>query len=73
MTAIEAFLGKNPTSASMRVLSALPGLHRYDRGAELRFVSIAVELARAGDLVSLTFMMPSSHMPKCKSALCGKL
>jgi glycosyltransferase involved in cell wall biosynthesis len=37
----------------MRVLFALPGLHRFDRGAEVAFVSIAVELARAGDLVTL--------------------
>src|SRR5437870_3831513 len=37
----------------MRVLFALPGLHRYNRGAEIAFISIAKELARAGDLVTL--------------------
>ncbi len=31
----------------------LPGLHRYDRGAEIAFISIASELARAGDTVTL--------------------
>jgi glycosyltransferase involved in cell wall biosynthesis len=37
----------------MRVLFALPGLHRYDRGAEIALISIASELARAGDTVTL--------------------
>jgi glycosyltransferase involved in cell wall biosynthesis len=37
----------------MRVLFALPGLHRYARGAEVAFISIAAELAKAGDLVTL--------------------
>ena len=37
----------------MRVLFALPGLHRYDRGAEIAFISIAKELANAGDTVTL--------------------
>jgi glycosyltransferase involved in cell wall biosynthesis len=37
----------------MRVLFVLPGLHRYDRGAEIAFISIASELARAGDAVTL--------------------
>jgi glycosyltransferase involved in cell wall biosynthesis len=37
----------------MRVLFVLPGLHRYDRGAEIAFTSIASELARAGDTVTL--------------------
>jgi glycosyltransferase involved in cell wall biosynthesis len=37
----------------MRVLFALPGLHRYSRGAEIAFISIANELARAGDSVTL--------------------
>jgi glycosyltransferase involved in cell wall biosynthesis len=37
----------------MRVLFALPGLHRYDRGAEIAFISIANELASAGDVVTL--------------------
>src|SRR5262249_25393509 len=37
----------------MRVLFALPGLHRYDRGAEMAFISIATELAKASDTVTL--------------------
>lgn len=37
----------------MRILFALPGLHRYERGAEIAFISIAAELAKAGDVVTL--------------------
>jgi glycosyltransferase involved in cell wall biosynthesis len=37
----------------VRVLFALPGLHRYDRGAEIAFISIAQELAKTGDSVTL--------------------
>jgi glycosyltransferase involved in cell wall biosynthesis len=37
----------------MRVLFAMPGLHRYARGAEVAFISVATELAKAGDLVTL--------------------
>lgn len=37
----------------MRVLFALPGLHRYARGAETAFMSLARELAKAGDSVTL--------------------
>ncbi len=37
----------------MRVLFALPGLHRFDRGAEIAFISIASELAKTGDIVTL--------------------
>jgi glycosyltransferase involved in cell wall biosynthesis len=37
----------------MRVLFALPGLHRYDRGAEIAFISIARQLATTGDDVTL--------------------
>jgi glycosyltransferase involved in cell wall biosynthesis len=37
----------------MRILFALPGLHRYDRGAEIAFTSIANELAKSGDIVTL--------------------
>jgi glycosyltransferase involved in cell wall biosynthesis len=37
----------------MRVLFALPGLHRYDRGAEIAFISVANELAKAGMAVTL--------------------
>ena len=37
----------------MRVLFALPGLHKYDRGAEIAFVSVAKELAKVGIAVTL--------------------
>jgi glycosyltransferase involved in cell wall biosynthesis len=37
----------------MRVLFSLPGLHRYNRGAEIAFISIASELAKTGDAVTL--------------------
>lgn len=37
----------------MRILFALPGLHRFHRGAEIAFISIAGELAKAGDTVTL--------------------
>ncbi len=37
----------------MRVLFSLPGLHRYNRGAEIAFISIASELAHAGEDVTL--------------------
>jgi glycosyltransferase involved in cell wall biosynthesis len=37
----------------MRVLFVLPGLHRYNRGAEIAFISIANELAKVGDKVTL--------------------
>ena len=37
----------------MRILFALPGLHRVDRGAEIAFISVASELARNGDQVTL--------------------
>ena len=37
----------------MRVLFALPGLHRIDRGAEIAFISAAKELAKAGVAVTL--------------------
>lgn len=37
----------------MRVLFCLSGLHRYNRGAEIAFISIASELAKAGDTVTL--------------------
>src|SRR5262245_66477922 len=38
----------------MRVLFALPGLHRIERGAEIAFISIARELVRLGCRVTLT-------------------
>lgn len=37
----------------MRVLFALPGLHKYERGAETAFIAAARELARVGDEVTL--------------------
>jgi glycosyltransferase involved in cell wall biosynthesis len=37
----------------MRLLFALPGLHRYNRGAEVAFISVARELAAAGESVTL--------------------
>jgi glycosyltransferase involved in cell wall biosynthesis len=37
----------------MRVLFALPGLHRFHRGAEIAFISIANELASMGHRVTL--------------------
>jgi glycosyltransferase involved in cell wall biosynthesis len=37
----------------MRILVALPGLHRIDRGAEIAFIAVAKELANAGDNVTL--------------------
>lgn len=38
---------------AMRVLFALPGLHRYARGAEVAFISVARELANVGETVTL--------------------
>ncbi|NTZ43947.1 glycosyltransferase family 4 protein [Altererythrobacter sp. SALINAS58] len=35
----------------MKLLFALPGFHRYDRGAEVALLSVATELARSGDEV----------------------
>lgn len=37
----------------MKVLFALAGLHRFDRGAEIAFISVAGELAKRGDDVTL--------------------
>jgi glycosyltransferase involved in cell wall biosynthesis len=37
----------------MRVLFALPGLHRYSRGAEVAFISVAKELCKLGESVTL--------------------
>lgn len=38
---------------TLRILFALPGLHRVDRGAEIAVMSVASELARGGDEVTL--------------------
>jgi glycosyltransferase involved in cell wall biosynthesis len=43
----------------MRILFALAGLHRVDRGAEVAFISVASELARGGDDVTLIGSGPS--------------
>ena len=37
----------------MKILFALPGLHRYSRGAEIAFISIARELCKLGESVTL--------------------
>ena len=37
----------------MRVLIALPGLHRLDRGAEIAFIALARELCGLGDAVTV--------------------
>jgi glycosyltransferase involved in cell wall biosynthesis len=37
----------------MRILFALPGLHRQDRGAEIAFISVAKQLAKIGENVTL--------------------
>ena len=56
----EAIVYQNPrdarastNKAGMRVLFALTGLGRYARGAEIAFISVARELAKAGDSVTL--------------------
>lgn len=37
----------------MRILFALPGFHRFERGAEIALLSLATELARAGEDVTV--------------------
>ena len=37
----------------MRILFTIPGFHRVDRGAEVALGSVATELARAGDEVTV--------------------
>lgn len=41
------------SSSFMKILFVLPGLHRYRRGAEVAFISIAAELAKSGNQVTL--------------------
>jgi glycosyltransferase involved in cell wall biosynthesis len=41
------------SSDQVRILFALAGLHRIDRGAEVAFISVASELARSGHAVTL--------------------
>ena len=45
----------------MRVLFALPGLHKIDRGAEVAFISVANELAKAGCQVTLVGSGQARH------------
>jgi glycosyltransferase involved in cell wall biosynthesis len=37
----------------LKILFALPGLHRYSRGAEVAFISVARELCKLGESVTL--------------------
>jgi glycosyltransferase involved in cell wall biosynthesis len=46
----------------MRILFSLPGLHRYNRGAEIAFISIASELAKVGEVVTLFGSGPEREM-----------
>src|SRR5215467_9175025 len=41
------------TTDQVRILFALAGLHRVDRGAEVAFISVAIELAHSGHDVTL--------------------
>ena len=43
----------------MRLLFALPGFHRYDRGAEVALLSVARELARNGEDVTVAGSGPA--------------
>ncbi|KTE18987.1 glycosyl transferase family 1 [Sphingopyxis sp. H050] len=43
----------------MRLLFALPGFHRYDRGAEVALLSVAEELARLGHAVTVAGSGPA--------------
>lgn len=45
----------------MRILIALPGLHRVDRGAEIAFIAVAKELAKGGD--DVTLIGSGTHRP----------
>jgi glycosyltransferase involved in cell wall biosynthesis len=46
-------MASGSSTDQVRILFALAGLHRVDRGAEVAFISIATELARAGHAVTL--------------------
>lgn len=48
-----AMEGMNALVCRMRILFALPGLHRFDRGAEVALGSVASELASGGDEVTV--------------------
>ena len=57
-------LPKRRYARFMRILFALPGLHRVDRGAEVAFISVASELARRGDQVTLIGSgLPRNNQP----------
>lgn len=43
----------NPQLETLRFLFALPGFHREERGAEVALLSVAEELARGGDRVTV--------------------
>lgn len=46
-------MASRSSTNQVRILFALAGLHRVDRGAEVAFISVAGELARAGHDVTL--------------------
>jgi glycosyltransferase involved in cell wall biosynthesis len=45
----------------MRLIFALPGFHRYDRGAEVALLAVAGELARCGDDVTVAGSGPRAE------------
>jgi glycosyltransferase involved in cell wall biosynthesis len=45
----------------MRLIFALPGFHRYDRGAEVALLAVAGELARGGDDVTVAGSGPRAE------------
>src|SRR2546430_1987125 len=46
-------MASRSSTDQVRILFALAGLHRIDRGAEVAFTSVATELANAGNAVTL--------------------
>ena len=46
-------MDRRGSTDQVRILFALAGLHRVDRGAEVAFIAIAEELAQAGNQVTL--------------------
>lgn len=57
----------------MRILFVLPGLHRFSRGAEVAFISIATELAKAGDTVTLIGSGQASSSSKYRFLHAGSI
>jgi glycosyltransferase involved in cell wall biosynthesis len=51
LTTAEAIEGAEPSPVTL--LFALPGFHRFDRGAEVALLSVAEELARSGARVTV--------------------